>query len=132
MSFVDALQEAVLTALRTVPDVASTSNGVFLERPVRASPPYLVLGPMQVADWSAKGAAGREVRLSVEVHDAGETWSRTVALQGAAGRAIEALPRTIGGWCVGSVVLLRSRTARNGKNGWLGLVEYRVRAMEIG
>ena len=81
MSFEEALQDAVIAALRGVAGV----NGVYLERPARASTPYLVLGELLSADWSAKGMAGREARLIVRVHDAGESWTRTVALQGEAG-----------------------------------------------
>lgn len=132
MSFEMAMQGAVLAALRASPEIGGTANGVFLERPVRASPPYLVLGALVGADWGAKGMVGREVRVAVQVHDVGESWNRTVALQGAAGRAIEVLPRSTGDWSLGSVVLVRSRTEREGANGWRGLVEHRVRAMEIG
>jgi hypothetical protein len=130
MSFEAELQTAVLAALAAEPVIAAQANGVFLERPVRASAPYLVIGPILTADWSAKGVAGREVRLTVRIHDAGESWARAVSLQGAASIAIEALPRDLGGWRLGSVVLLRARTARDGSAGWLGTIEYRVRAME--
>jgi hypothetical protein len=130
VSFELELQDAVLASLRAEADIAGQANGVSLERPVRASPPYLVLGPLLSADWGAKGLRGREVRLTVIVHDAAETWTRAVALQGAVARAFDALPRQLGSWSLGSVTLLRSRTGRDGANGWLGLVEYRVRAME--
>lgn len=126
MSFEAALQGAALTALRGV----AGTNGVFLERPARASVPYLVLGELLSADWGAKGLAGREVRLLVWVHDAGESWARTVALQGEVARAIEDLPREIEGWSVGSVTMLRARTSRDA-GGWVGAVEYRVRGMEV-
>jgi hypothetical protein len=130
MSFESALQAAVLAQLRADAEIAGLANGVFLEQPVRASAPFLTLGPMVSADWSAKGIAGREVRLLIQIHDHGESWTRTAQLQGAVCRVIEALPRALDGWRLGSVVLLRSRTARDGANGWLGLVEHRVRAME--
>ena len=126
MSFENALQDAVLAALAAVPG----TNGVFLERPRQASVPYLVLADMQSADWSAKGVAGREVRLNVRVHDAGESWTRTALLQGEVARALEALPRTIGGWSVGSVVLMRAKTGRGPGGDWVGTVEFRIRAME--
>lgn len=126
MSFEAELQDAAIVALQAV----EGANGVYLERPVRATPPYLVLGEMLSADWSVKGLVGREVRLQVRVHDHGESWTRTATLQGAAGAAIEALPRQIGSWRLGSIVLLRARTAREGSGGWLGTVEYRIRAME--
>ena len=129
MSFEAELQAAVMAALAE-PAIAGQANGVFLERPTRATTPYLVLGDMLSTDWSAKGLTGREVRLLVRVHDAGESWSRTVSLQGAAGSAIEGLPRAMGGWTLGSVALVRARTVREGANGWLGTVEYRIRGME--
>lgn len=126
MSFEARLQAAVVAALEGV----EGTNGVFLERPVRASAPYLVLGELLSADWSAKGVAGREVRLSVRVHDQGENWARTAALQGAVSRAIEGLARDVGGWRLGSVVMLKARTVRERDGSWLGTVEYRVRGME--
>ncbi|HEV2568695.1 DUF3168 domain-containing protein [Sphingomonas sp.] len=126
MSFEVALQEAMLEALAAVPG----TNGVFLERPARASVPYLVLGEMLSADWGAKGAEGREVRVSVRVQDAGESWARTVSLQGEVARALEALPRSIGGWSVGSVILQRAKTLRGAGGEWVGTVEFRIRAME--
>jgi hypothetical protein len=130
MSFEVALQAAVRVALLAEPAIAAEANGVHLERPVRATVPYLVIGEMISADWSVKGVRGREVRLLVRVHDEGESWTRAAGLQGAVSRAIEALPRTLDDWRLGSVTFLRSRTLRDGTNGWIGTVEYRVRAME--
>lgn len=131
MSFEAELQAAVIAALTGDPVIAAQANGVFLERPVRATVPYLTMGEMLSADWSAKALPGREVRLVVHVHDTGESWGRTVALQGAASAAIEALSRNLGGWALGAVTLLRSRTMRDSATGWRGTIEYRVRAMEI-
>lgn len=130
MSFEAELQAAVLAVLSADPLIAGLANGVFLERPSRASPPYLVLGDMLSTDWSAKTVAGREVRLQIRVHDSSESWSRSVSLQGAAGAAIEQLPRNVGSWRIGSIVLLRARTVRDGASGWVGTIEYRLRAME--
>ena len=130
MSFEAELQEAILAALAAEPVIAGQANGVFLERPARATTPYLVLSEMLSADWSAKDISGREVRLVIRIVDVGESWSRTVLLQGAASAAVEALPREFGAWRLGSVVMLRARTVRDGASGWLGTVEYRLRAME--
>lgn len=131
MSFEAELHAALLAVLAAEPVIAAEANGVHLERPVRASVPYLVIGEMISADWSVKGSNGREVRLIVHVQDEGESWTRAAGLQGAVSRAIEALPRELGGWQLGSVMFLRSRTLREGTRGWIGTVEYRVRAMEV-
>jgi hypothetical protein len=130
MSFETELQQAVLQALSAEPTIAAAANGVFLGQTARATPPYLVLADMLSADWSVKETAGREVRLLIRVHDTGESWTRTVSLQGAVGAAIEGMPRELGAWRLGSVVLLRARTVRDGASGWIGTVEYRVRGME--
>lgn len=130
MSFETELQSAVIAALKAHGAIAAQANGVFLERPVRASAPYLVLGEMLSADWSVKGAAGREVRVIVRVHDLAEGWSRAIALQAAAGEAIEGLPRILGGWRIGSVTFLRGRSVREASGGWLATAEYRIRGME--
>jgi hypothetical protein len=131
MSFEVELHTALRAALAAEPGIAAEANGVHLERPVRASVPYLVIGEMISADWSAKGMCGREVRLIVRVHDEGESWARAAGLQGAVSRAVEALPRQLEGWQLGGVTFLRSRTLREGTSGWIGAVEYRVRAMEV-
>jgi hypothetical protein len=131
MSFEVVLHGAVRAALSAEPAIAVEANGVHLERPVRATVPYVVIGEVISVDWSVKSASGREVRLLVRVHDEGESWARAARLQDAVSRAIEALPRELSGWRLGSVAFLRSRTLRDGTNGWIGTVEYRLRAMEV-
>ena len=52
------------------------------------------------------------------------------ALAGAAEDAIAAMPRAIGeGWAMVSVMLLRSRIAREGEGQWKSVSEFRVRML---
>lgn len=131
MSFETALQAALLAALAAEPTIAAHANGVFVERPVRATPPWIELGELLAVDWSTKDARGRELRIAVTVRDLAESPTRLLDLLDAAGAAIEALPREVGGWRLGAAVFLRSRTLREPGGQWLGVTEWRLRAAEI-
>lgn len=131
MSIEESVAAALQARLAADPAIALVVNGIYLERTVRATPPWIeVLMPVS-ADWSVKGARGRELRLAVIVRDAGEAPTRLLDLLDAAGAAIEALPRALGGWQLGAAVFLRSRTAREANGQWIGSCDYRLRAIEI-
>lgn len=130
MSFETELRTALLAALAAEPAIAAGANGVFGERPGRATPPWVELGELLAADWSVKGARGRELRVTVTVRDEGESPARVADLIEAAGRAVGALPRAIGGWRLGAVSFLRARTAREANGQWIGVADWRLRAIE--
>lgn len=69
MSLEADLHAAVRAALAADPAIKAGANGVHAGRPARATPPVLVLGEVLSADWSAKDAAGRELRLALTVED---------------------------------------------------------------
>ena len=121
------VQAAVLTAVRGVVGL----NGVYLAPPVKASVPYAELGDLLSGDWSVKDRAGRELRVLVNVRDAGDTTERAHALAGAVGAAIEGLPRDLDGWRVASIVLVRNRLGSGPPGRWTATVEYRVRVLAI-
>ena len=123
-----AVQAAALAAVRAVPGL----NGVYLAPPVKATVPYAELGDLLSGDWSVKDRAGRELRLMVSVRDAGESNARVQTLAGAVGAAIEALPRDLAGWRVGSVMLVRSRVTGGPPGRWRASVEYRLRVLAAG
>lgn len=127
-----AVRGAFTTALRDDATLASMLNGVFDGPAVRASAPYAEVTDALAADWSTKDRRGRELRVAVSVRDATERPERLGTLVDAAERAIEGLPRDLGGWRVASCAFLRSRTAGEGPGRWLAVIEYRVRVLEVG
>ena len=131
MSAEAVLQAALLAALRGDAVLAAGLNGVAGAPGVKSSVPYAELGELLAIDWGTKTAAGRELRLGVTVRDAGETGARAQALAGAAGKAIELLPRDLASWRVASVAFVRSRVVRGRGGEWAASVEYRVRMMEV-
>lgn len=125
MSAESVVQAAVLAALRGLGGL----NGVFEGPPVKATPPFAELGELLSGDWGVKDRDGRELRLAVTIRDVGETSARAQVLGGAAGAAIEAIPRDLDGWRVASLVLVRSRLLRPTPARWSVMIEYRVRVL---
>lgn len=127
MSAESELAAGVLAALGE--RLAGEVNGVFEGRQARASAPWIELGPMIAADWGTKDAAGREVRLTIEVHDRAERAARTHALAAAAGGGVEDMARDLDGWRIASVAFVRARVAGSRPGEWVASVEYRVRML---
>lgn len=131
MSIEADLRTGVLAALAADPTIAGLANGVHDGRPTRATPPYVALGEMLAADWSVKGAAGRELRLTLVIADTDQTPARMFALADAALGALAAVPRTLGGWQLGAFVHLRSLTRSLAVNAWSTELDVRVRALQL-
>jgi hypothetical protein len=131
MSLEADLHAAVHAALVADPTIASRANGVFVGRPVRMTPPSVVLGEVLGADWSVKGAAGRELRLTFTVVDAGESPGLLFDLVDASLAALASVPRTIGAWQLGPFVHLRSLAQSSGVGRWESVVDVRVRALQL-
>ncbi len=125
-----ALRTACRHVLRDDPVLKAALNGVFEGPAVRASHPYAEVAETFATDWGTKDRRGREVRLAVLLHDAGETSARLVDLAEAVEAAVLAMPRDIGGWRIASLVFVRSRIAGERPGRWLASVEFRVRVLQ--
>lgn len=131
MSAQGAVQEALVAALRGHAGLAGATNGVHIGRAVRATAPSLIVGESIAVDWSTKGARGREIRIAVTVTDQAESPARLHRLMADTEDAIERMARDITGWRVASIAFLRSRIIRDAARDWAGLIEYRVRVIEV-
>ena len=124
----EAVQLALVAALRGHPPLMALAMGVFDGPPRRASFPYVEIGEIVAADWGTKTHPGFELRVPVLVRDDLEHGARRFDLLDRVADAIETLPAAFGGWRVASLVFGRARGAR-GADGWTGLVEFRLRVM---
>ena len=127
MSAESALTAAVLATVGEALD--GQVNGVFGGPAVKATAPWVELGPVVAADWSTKDKAGREVRLVLTVRDRAEAPARTHALAAAVGGAVEAVPRDLAGWRIASIVFVRARVIGERPGEWAASVEYQVRML---
>lgn len=130
MSAEVAVRAAVIDALRADSALMDGLNALFDGEPGRASLPYGVVGECIGADWGGKDVAGRELRLTIGLHDGGETPGRLAGMIARidpvlAGVAVRE------GWRIVTARLVRSRVARAVRQGggWSAVVDYRVRAV---
>ena len=128
MSAQEALAGAVLAALEAHAPLAEALNGVHAAPPVRATPPWALVGEMIVQDWSTKTEAGRDIRFRVAIFEEAERAGRLGGLMAGAESAIEAMERDLAGWRIASLVFQRARIVR-GEGPWRAEVEYRARML---
>ncbi|OWK28914.1 tail completion protein gp17 [Sphingomonas mucosissima] len=116
-----ALQAALVAAVR---DVLTT----FDAPPVRAALPYAVVEDAVLARWGGVGIDGREGRVRIVLHDAGERPVRLRVLAAQAEEAVAALSGEIGaGWRVVALRLVRARIVKSGGGDrWTATSEFAV------
>lgn len=117
-----ALQGALVAAVGAVVTA-------FDAPPVRAALPHAVIEDAVLARWGGAGIDGREGRVRIVLHDAGERPVRLRALAGEAERAVAALSGAIGGgWRVVALRLVRSRVVKSGGGDrWTATGEFAVK-----
>jgi hypothetical protein len=125
------LRAALLAWLRADPALATSLNSLTEEAPPRASPPWLGIAASASADWSVKDAAGREVRVALELHLRGDDPASGASLTKAIEGRIAALPKLQDGFEVVSTMFLRSRVEQRPGNLRAALLEYRFRLLGI-
>jgi hypothetical protein len=125
------VQAALVAALAARPALASAVSGIFDGPPPRAAYPYVLVDDGATTDWSTKTASGREHRLAITIWDDGASAARLQNLMAEAEAAIEAMPRSLTGHRVASLVFLRARVVRDPDGPWAGLIEYRARTIEV-
>ena len=132
MSAEVTVRAAVIAALKEDAALMGGLNGLFDGQPVRASVPYAVVGDCIASDWGAKDVDGRELRLTIGLHDAGETPARLAALL----ERIDAVMQLLEfaeAWRIVGVRLIRSRVVKGrDKDTWQAVVDYRVRVVRQG
>lgn len=132
MSAEVTVRAAIVAALRADTTLMNGLNGLFDGQPVRASVPYAVVGECLASDWGGKGLDGRELRLSISLHDAGETPGRLAVLLGRIEPVVQAADGDEG-WRIVGARLIRSRVMKaRDKDGWQAVVDYRMRVVREG
>ncbi|GGD98774.1 hypothetical protein GCM10011529_01080 [Polymorphobacter glacialis] len=118
-----ALQRMLVTALSGVGGV----SGIYDGPPVDAAPPYLVIGPDLMTDWSTKTEIGHEHRLSVTAWDAGPGTTAAKSIMGAVETAVTAMAGSRDGHRVVSAKLLRGFVLTDAEGWTQAVTEFRLR-----
>ncbi len=115
----------LLAWLAADPVLAAELNAVGEESPLSAPPPWLGIAASASADWGAKGAPGREVRLALELVQRADDTEGVADLADALERRIATMPAAQGGYRVVVTQFLRSRAEQRPGNIRAVLTEYR-------
>lgn len=105
--------------------LAAGLNAIAEEAPAASSPPWLGIAASASAEWGAKGAPGREVRVALELVAREDEPDAVAALVGALERRIATLPAAQTGYRVVVTQFLRSRAERRAGNMRAVLSEWR-------
>lgn len=105
--------------------LAAGLNAIAEEAPAASSPPWLGIAASASAEWGAKGAPGREVRVALELVAREDEPDAVAALVGALERRIATLPAARTGYRVVVTQFLRSRAERRAGNIRAVLSEWR-------
>ncbi|MDR2857826.1 MAG: DUF3168 domain-containing protein [Novosphingobium sp.] len=122
------LRAALLAWLRADPALAAL-NAVCEEAPSRTALPWLAIAASASVDWSCKTAAGREVRVALELHCRGDRPDAAAGLAAAIEARVAALPRGQPGFAVITAQFLRARAEQRGESRRAILIEYRFRLL---
>ena len=125
------LRAALLAWLSADAALAAQLNAVTEEAPSRTALPWLAVAASASADWSAKEAPGREVRIALELHCRGDQPGAAAALVAGIEARIAALPPDQSGLRIVSVIFLRARAEMRAANTRAVLLEYRFRVLAV-
>ncbi len=125
------LRAALLDVLRSNSAIMARVNGVFDERPITASAPYIELLSSISSDWSSKSFDGREVRLSIALTSAAQENAPDVRTMDLIEQAVQNMPANIPSdearYKIVNIIYIRARTRHDADNRWTVMIEFRVR-----
>ena len=120
-----AFRRDFLAWLAADAELAAGLNAIAEEAPPAASPPWLGIAASASAEWGAKAATGREVRVALELVAREDDPDGIAALAEALERRVATMPAAQSGYRVVLTQFLRSRAERRAGNLRAVLTEYR-------
>jgi hypothetical protein len=120
-----AMQRLVVAAVVGIDGL----SGVFDGPPTGAVPPYLVIGPELITDWSTKTEFGHEHRVQLRLWDDGRSAARIKPLMGAVEAALAGLSGSADGHRLVSSRLVRMLVLTGDDDWTQGLIEFRLRSV---
>jgi hypothetical protein len=119
------LRRDLLGWLASDPVLAAGLNAVSEESPVAAQPPWLGIAATASADWGAKDAPGREVRVALELMLRDDDAEAIADITDALERRVATMPAAQSGYRLAVTQFLRSRAERRAGNVRAVLTEWR-------
>ncbi len=130
MSAAMIARAAMLGALRGDAALGALVNQIADGEPVKASAPWLMLGPGQASGWGARGVDGVTLRQTVELAVRGDQAAVVETILARVGVALGAMDGALGDWRVTSLRLERSRIRRTQAE-WRAVADFAVRLVRL-
>jgi hypothetical protein len=121
---------AMIAALKGDAAMAGLVNQIADGEPVKASPPWLLVGNAQASGWGARGVDGATLKQTIELALRGDQLSAVTAILDRVDAVLRGMDGELGDWRMTSLRFDRSRIRRNGTE-WRAAVDYSVRLARL-
>jgi len=125
-----AARSAILSALSGDATLASLVNQVSDGEPVKASPPWLMLGDAAALGWGARGVDGVTLRQPIQLLLRGDDLAAVTAIIDRVEMAMRTLPAQLNEWRLTGLRFERSRISR-ARNEWRVSIDYALRLARL-
>lgn len=125
-----AARAAILSALTQDATLAGLVNQISEGEPLKASPPWLMLGDGAALGWGARGVDGVTLRQPIQLLLEGDALSAVTLIVDRVDAVMRGLPAELDGWRLTSLRFERSRIART-RNAWRANIDYALRLARL-
>ena len=125
-----AARAAILAALSGDDTLAELVNQIADGEPVKASPPWLLVGASAGTGWGARGVDGVTLRQTLELTLRGDQLSAVTTILERIDAVLRAMDGELGDWRVTSLRFERSRIRRSGTE-WRAGADYVLRMARL-
>jgi hypothetical protein len=121
---------AIVGALKADATLMGLVNQIADGEPVKASPPWLLVGSALASGWGARGVDGMTLKQTIELALRGDQLSAVTAILDRVDAVMRGMDGELGDWRMTSLRFDRSRIRRNGTE-WRAAVDYSVRLARL-
>ncbi|HEY1125941.1 MAG TPA: DUF3168 domain-containing protein [Sphingobium sp.] len=125
-----AARAAILAVLRDDVDLAALVNQVADGEPVKASPPWLLVGGAEARGWGARGVDGVTLRQTIELTSRGAQRAAVTAILDRVDQLLRSMDGNLGDWRVTHLAFERSRIRRSGTE-WRAAADWSIRMARL-
>lgn len=121
---------AILDALAGDATLLALVNQISDGAPVKASPPWLLVGDPVAIGWGARGVDGLTLRQPLQLVLRGDDLSAVTAILDRIDAVLRVLPGDLGDWRITSLAFERSRIGRTSAE-WRANIDYALRLARL-
>jgi hypothetical protein len=121
---------AILAALTGDATLMGLVNQVADGEPVKASPPWLLVGSAAANGWGARGVDGVTLRQTIELSLRGDQLSAVTAILDRVDAVLRGMDGELGDWRLTNLRFDRSRIRRRDTE-WRAAVDYSIRMARL-